>query len=178
MVQANRRFEAARTDPGSVDVYELTVGFVDLDGSTALAERLDATSYSELLAALDALVADTVAGHGGRVVKSLGDGAMFVVRDTDAACEIGAQLVASSRDLDGRPSVRVGLAAGPVTGRDGDYFGPVVHLAARIVAIAAPGTVLASDGVRARVTARDLEPVGSRSLRGFDQAVEVHRLVP
>ena len=41
--------------------------------------------------------------------------------------------------------VRVGLAVGPVLLHDGDYYGPTVNLAHRIVNIANPGTVLVSD---------------------------------
>jgi adenylate cyclase len=45
------------------------------------------------------------------------------------------------------PPARAGLACGSVVTREGDYFGPVVNLASRLVEIAKPGSVIASDDV-------------------------------
>jgi len=61
--------------------------------------------------------------------------------------------------------------------RDGDVFGPVVNLAARAVQAApagevvAPATVAAAAGIRA-------EPLGQHQLKGFDDEVELCRLLP
>ena len=47
-----------------------------------------------------------------------------------------------NRDDDGLPTLRVGLAMGPVLSRFGDVYGSVVNLAARLTALARPNSVL------------------------------------
>jgi adenylate cyclase len=75
----------------------------------------------------------------------IGDEVMFVVDDVADAARIGLDLADAYADDDLLSDVRVGLACGPVLLRDGDYFGPTVNLAHRIVNIANPGTVLVSE---------------------------------
>jgi len=58
------------------------------------------------------------------------------------------QLVDAYADDQLLPPARAGLAVGPVLARDGDYFGPVVNLAARIVDVARPSCVMVSDELR------------------------------
>ena len=83
---------------------------------------------------------------GGRTVKFIGDEVMFVASDPAACCEIALQLASLFSHHARVPPVRVGLAFGDCLSRDGDYFGPVVNLAARIVKRAGPfrGTDLPS----------------------------------
>jgi adenylate cyclase len=59
--------------------------------------------------------------------------------------------------------VRVGLASGPVLAQEGDYFGPVVNLASRLVNVAYPGTVVVSEDIHDAL-AEDPE-LGWKSLR-------------
>jgi adenylate cyclase len=72
--------------------------------------------------------------------------------------------------LDDRPDLRIGLAHGPVLHRLGDFYGSVVNLAARLTALARPGTVLVDRELAAAVAddpafwVRELRRV---SVRGF-----------
>jgi hypothetical protein len=59
--------------------------------------------------------------------------------------------------------VRVGLATGPVLARDGDYYGPVVNLASRLVTVAFPGTVVVSSDMREALA--DAPDLAWRALR-------------
>jgi hypothetical protein len=59
--------------------------------------------------------------------------------------------------------VRVGLAYGSLLTIEGDYYGPVVNLASRIVKIAIPGTVLVSDEVHTQL--EDDEELAWKQLR-------------
>jgi adenylate cyclase len=68
-----------------------------------------------------------------------------VVDNVANAARIGLDLADAYSDDELLSDVRVGLASGPVLLRDGDYFGPTVNLAHRIVNIGNPGTVLISD---------------------------------
>jgi class 3 adenylate cyclase len=73
----------------------------------------------------------------------------------------------------------VGLAAGQVAALRGDFFGPPVHLAARIVGVAPPASVLVTGDVRERVAdvpTLALVPVGPTALAGFERPVELFRL--
>ena len=98
------------------------------------------------------LVRDAAAGHGGRTVKSLGDGLMIVfasaIEAVAAAAAIQAEVATTLDDgpADGR--VRVGLHVGEPIRDEGDYFGRPVVLARRLCDAAGPGQILASDLVR------------------------------
>ncbi len=83
-------------------------------------------------------------------MKLIGDEVMFVVTDPGAGCEMALELAVRPADHPRLPSARGGLAFGDVLSRDGDYFGPVVNLAARIVKLGAPGIMLASAGASRR----------------------------
>jgi adenylate cyclase len=125
----------------------IAVGFADLVGFTTLSQMLDATELAALVDRFEAIAYEHIPERGGRVVKMIGDEVMFSADDGVAAVEIGLALAnAHTRDPD-LPEVRVGLARGPTVAWDGDLFGPTVNLAARLVNVARPGTVLVDDGL-------------------------------
>jgi adenylate cyclase len=130
---------------------DLVVGFVDLVGYTALSRMLSTRELAGLLERFEEGVADDIARHGGRLVKLIGDGAMVIADDAASACSFALDLIARFREDPDMPEVRVGLAAGSVINRRGDYFGDVVNLAARLVAVAEPSTVLVSSDLPQRV---------------------------
>ena len=73
-------------------------------------------------------------------------------------------------------AARAGVVIGPTVQRDGDVFGPFVHLAARLVGEAEVGTALVSTAVADAVRNRAgfaVTPTGERSLKGFDSPVDV-----
>jgi adenylate cyclase len=76
-------------------------------------------------------------------VKTIGDEVMFVTDTIGTAAWIAVQLRERSVADDLLPETRAGIAAGHLVAREGDYFGPVVNLAARLTELARPGTVLA-----------------------------------
>ena len=132
-------------DPDQQGTQFLTVGFVDLVGYTALSQELEQEEIAELVGRFEALAYDTVAEHGARVVKMIGDEVMFVSEDASAAALIALRLTERSAVDDVLPEARAGLACGPVVTYEGDYYGPVVNLASRMVGLARPGSVLASE---------------------------------
>jgi adenylate cyclase len=151
---------------------------VDLVGSTAIAQRLSMTELGELLTTFDRLASDLVVDHGGRLVKLIGDEVMFIATEPSTACEIALDPAAQLTADPLLPQGRGALASGEVLTRDGDYFGPVVNLAARAVKLAEPGAVLASGHVARHATddGYAFTPVGARKLKGFDEPVELFRL--
>jgi adenylate cyclase len=139
----------AGADPDAPGTVRGAVGFVDLVGYTALAEELDDEQLATLLSRFGDLAHDTVVRGGGRIVKTIGDEVMFVTDTEVAAAEIAVGLTERSTGDELLPDTRAGIAAGPLVAREGDYFGPVVNLAARLTELARPGTVLAPADVGA-----------------------------
>ncbi len=95
------------------------------------------------------------------------------------SCEIGLELASQFASSTRLPPVRVGLAFGDALSRDGDYFGSVVNLAARIVQLAAPSEVLTSAAVESELTGSRTYSFVSRGvqqLRGIREPVELFTL--
>ncbi|MGH8987406.1 MAG: adenylate/guanylate cyclase domain-containing protein [Acidimicrobiales bacterium] len=153
----------ADTKRGSGPV--LAVGFADMVGFTLLSQHLRDDELAEVVRRFEEISYDIVAAHGGRVVKTIGDEVMFVVNDPVAAARVGLDLAEAYADDDLLGDVRVGLAAGAVLVRDGDYYGSTVNLAARIVQIAEPGTVLVSDELHAFLEAGAPDELAGSPLR-------------
>ena len=129
--------------PGQSPV--LAVGFADMVGFTLLSQHLSDEELAAVVGRFEEISHEIVTSKRGRVVKMIGDEVMFVVDNVADAARIGLDLADAYADDDLLSDVRVGLACGPVLLRDGDYFGPTVNLAHRIVNIGNPGTVLMSD---------------------------------
>jgi adenylate cyclase len=156
---------------------DLCVGFVDLVGYTALANSSTAAMLRAITRFED-LTAEVVSRNGGRLVKLIGDGAMFVVDDPRDGCRLVLDLAAACEADSGLPAVRIALAAGTVVAANGDYYGDVVNLAARLVAVADPGNVVISAEVAATCDRAVIEVLPARTIKGFDQPVTAYRLRP
>lgn len=148
------------------------VGFVDIVGSTTLSRRLSASELADVVDRFEEVAHAIATNGGGRVVKFIGDEVMFVTGDAASACEIALSLIEA---FAGDPSVtpRAGLAQGELLDRGGDYYGPVVNLAARLAELAVPSEVLVSMDVAGNLEGSGLhrESAGRRLLRGFDEPV-------
>jgi len=152
------------------------IAFMDLSGFTRLTEQSGDEAAAELATKLRDLVTETSQLYGGRVVKLLGDGVMFYFSAPGLAVACAVDLVERVADL-GLPPARVGVQAGPVVFRDGDYFGRTVNVASRIVNYARPREVLVGEEVAAHdpppgVAYRD---VGPTMLKGLREPVRVFR---
>lgn len=154
---------AAARDSGSGPV--LAVGFADMVGFTLLSQHLADDELAAVVRRFDEISYDIVGAWGGRVVKTIGDEVMFVASEPVAAARIGVGLAEAYGDDELLGDVRVGIAFGSVLVRDGDYFGPTVNLASRIVGIAEPGTVLVSDELHAALVDRAPDEFTGRPLR-------------
>ena len=175
LIAARRTILGDAADAG-YETQRMCVGFVDLVGSTALAQRLPTREFGAVLTEFENLAADTINAAGGRVIKLIGDEVLFTSRDELTAFKIALDLTRQLAEHPRVPAVRAGVAAGDVLLRDGDVFGPVVNLAARAVKLAEPGDVVAPPTVAA-AAGLQAESLGSRVLKGFDGAIEVCRVV-
>jgi adenylate cyclase len=142
-IQRSMMLRSHGLSPGQSPV--LAVGFADMVGFTLLSQHLTDEELAAVVRRFEEISHDVVTSARGRVVKMIGDEVMFVVDSVADAARIGLSMADAYADDDLLSDVRVGLACGPVLLRDGDYFGPTVNLAHRIVNIGNPGTVLMSD---------------------------------
>ncbi len=143
----------------------IAVGFADMVGFTVLSQHLGDEELAAVVARFEELAHDTVVALGGRVVKMIGDEVMFVVQMATNAAQIGLSLAEAYAGDDLLSDVRVALAFGPVLVQDGDFYGPVVNLASRLVGVAHPGTVLVSDEFRTTLGEEGDNEFDTRALR-------------
>ena len=146
------------------------VGFADIVGYTTTTRHADIDELSALLEAFEKDASDTIAANHGRVVKTVGDEVLFVADSASDAAEIALLLAAPDRAGNGLPTLRVGLAMGQVLSRFGDVYGSVVNLAARLTALARPGTVLVDRELADALRDEDgyqLRPRRPTAVRGY-----------
>jgi adenylate cyclase len=150
--------------------------FLDVTGYTRLTEERGDEAAADLAASLGTLVRSSSQKHGGQPVKWLGDGVMFYFPDPGSAVLAALDMVdgVARHEL---PPAHVGIHAGPVVFREGDYFGRTVNIAARIAEYARPGEVLVSQEVvdaaaGTPVAFTDIEPV---ELKGVSGTLRLHR---
>jgi adenylate cyclase len=146
------------------------VGFADLVGYSRLANRLDPQQLPELIARFEQAAYQHVSQAGGRVVKLIGDAALFVAPDPSSAATAALGLRDSARDDPLLPNMRIGMASGPVVAIEGDIFGDTVNRASRLSDISHPGTVLVDDALGHALDGRDdlvVRPLRPRKLKGL-----------
>jgi adenylate cyclase len=174
---AVRRLAHAYIDTASQGWARLAIGFVDLVGYTALSASIAPSQLNALVDDFERFAAEVIARHDARLVKLIGDAVMFAAVDADAACEIALSLVEHFADGHNEVTPRGALALGEMLVRAGDYYGPVVNLAARAGDLAVPHEVLVSeDIVRTASEAFAFEPAGRRKLKGFTEPVTLASL--
>lgn len=151
-----------------------TVLFTDVVDSTALRSALGDTEADDLDASLRRLYDQAVAGHGGTIVKSLGDGIMATFEGAAHGIAAAIEIQARIRDRNTRHpeiSIRIGVSTGDVsTSDDGDHSGTPVVEAARLCGAARPGQILIADVVRVLAGSRstdDLVELGAREYKGL-----------
>jgi len=160
-----------------------TVLFTDVEGSTALTERLGDAKAREVLRNHERIVREALRAHGGAEVKAMGDGFMASFSSATRAleCAIAMQRAFAAHD-DEHPEtpirVRIGLNAGEPIAEGEDLFGTAVIMAARIAAQAKGGEILASDVVRQLVAGKGFlfADRGDVALRGFEDPVRLYEM--
>src|SRR5271165_219874 len=171
----------------------LAVLFCDLVGSTSMSAKLDPEDWSQLLGGyLDAASA-AVTQMGGHVAKKLGDGIMAlfghpIAQENDAERAVRAALAIqlalaelNRKNLGSvRPELvaRIGIAAGAVVvDSSGEIFGDAPNIAARVQALAEPGTVLVTARVQRQVAGLFVvEDRGAHALKGVAEPTALFRI--
>jgi hypothetical protein len=135
----------------------------------------------QALARHDEILRGAVEAHGGHVVKTTGDGlhAVFGAATDAVNAARDAQLAVAEEHwgVEGGLRVRMGLHSGEATARDGDYFGPALNRAARLMAAGHGGQVLLSQATAQLVDDVVLRDLGEHRLRDLERAEHVFQLM-
>jgi adenylate cyclase len=163
---------------------EGAIVFTDIVGFTEFTALEGDEAALKLLAIQDRVVED-ILGNDGRVVKSLGDGLLIWFEDPTKAIRASLTLQSRFEEESFEENlplwVRIGVHFGSPARRGEDLIGHDVNVAARIVALAAPGEVLVSEACTQQVggTASELEfeEVGPVLMKGIPDPVSIYRAV-
>ncbi len=158
-----------------------TLLFTDVEGHTAMMQRLGDAVGRELLRHHERVTRDALQRYGGDEVKTLGDGflASFASAQRALECAVALQRAFQQPGPGGETvRIRVGVNAGEPIAEDDDLFGASVIAAARIAAQAKGGEILTSLVVRELVAGKgfSFSDRGHAELRGFDEPVRIYEL--
>jgi class 3 adenylate cyclase len=163
----------------------VTFWFTDIEGSTRMWDQ-HPNEMRVALEAHDALIREAVENAGGFVFATGGDG--FCVAFQRASAALQAALLAQKALTEfswpeaARLRVRMGLHTGEAVERDGDYFGPSVNRAARLLTVAGGDQIVVSAATAALIADRlppgvRLVDAGTFTLRGLEHADHLFQLV-
>jgi class 3 adenylate cyclase len=175
---------------------QLTVMFCDLVGSTALSTRHDPEDLRELVGGYHRAVAETVGRFDGFVAKYMGDGLLIYFGypqahedDAERAVRAGLAVIEAVGGLaTAEPlNVRLGIASGLVVvgdligagaAQERGVVGETPNLAARLQALAAPGTLVIAESTRRQIGALfDHDDLGPQALAGFAEPQPAWRVI-
>ena len=162
----------------------LSILFVDVSDSVRLYESLgDAAAFREVHDYLT-VFKDVVAEYKGRVVKTIGDGALCAFEDADAAvlaaCEMHARVQAKQSVQERKIAIRIGLHHGAVLLTDDDVFGDTVNTAARMAQLAAAGQIISTAETIERLSAQQRNTtrrLDALAVKGKHEAVTVFEVL-
>lgn len=164
---------------------QATVVFTDLHGSTAVFEALGNVRATETVTQITTWIGKQCETHGGRVVKTLGDGVLAMFPDGQSAVKavVDLQRIHYKRvartPSDVRMPIRIGVASGDVEIVAGDCYGDAVNVAARLCDLCGPNQIWANAAALSAVdeghgvTFRILGPI---SIRGRAEPCTVYQI--
>jgi class 3 adenylate cyclase len=143
-----------------------TVMFSDIVGSTERTAEIGDSRWGEELDRHDGMAHQCVDAHGGRFIRTMGDGFLATFDGPGRAIQSGLAIRDGARRIG--VDVRIGLHTGEVETRDDDVGGIAVNLGARVGALAGPGEVLVSGTVKDLVAGSgiEFEDRGEHELKG------------
>ena len=161
-----------------------TVVFADLSGSTRVFEAMGNVRATQTVMQIIRSISSDCEAHGGRVVKTLGDGLFAIFSDSSNAI---AAVIALQRGhctrvdpwpIPLRMQLQIGVARGEVVELAGDCYGDAVNLASRLSDLAGPGQIWASEAVMATLAAGEVRHrnLGAIAIRGKNEMPVIYRL--
>lgn len=134
----------------SVRQGTVTLVFTDIEESTKMTAQLGDEAWAKVIQWHDATIRSIVEGGGGKLVKTLGDGAMAAFESVREAARSALEIQRAFAQRTETPELRarIGMHVGDVVVTEDDYLGSTVNKAARIAAAAKGGQVVASSSAR------------------------------
>jgi adenylate cyclase len=173
-----RRMAILHGQDTTYDTVTASVGFADLVASTVWSRSRTPRELADALGEFERLAQAAVSGRA-RLVKTIGDEVMFFAPTPGEACRTALDLVRAVAEEPRLPALRAGLAHGRVVALDGDLYGPVVNLAARLVHQAEAGQAVVDAAlVAAEDTGLGFRALAPRQVAGFDEPVTPYLLAP
>lgn len=157
-----------------------TFVFTDIVDSTPLSLELGEQAWHAAITAHFESIEAVVESEGGSVVKTLGDGGMFVFDSGSAALRAAARIQRTvTESADPKMMVRVGVHTGDVVQTEDDYVGVTVAKAARVATAADGGQILVSTSTAGMVNSSEFEfgspiTVELKGLQGSHQLQPLH----
>jgi class 3 adenylate cyclase/tetratricopeptide (TPR) repeat protein len=198
----SRDLQTAGVGEPEAERRQLTVMFCDLQGSTALSQQLDPEELRDVLRGYQDVCAQAISRFEGHIAKYLGDGLLAYFGypqahedDPQRAVRAGLSIVEEMQGLNARLredknielAVRLGIHTGlVVAGEMGGgetreamaIVGDTPNIAARLQEAAGPNSLVVSDVTFRLIEGFFLcEGLGSRSLKGISQPMELFRVV-
>jgi adenylate cyclase len=169
LAAAVARMDSLRAIDADPHTTDLTVGFADIVGFTALSNEVTRDRIGDIVEIFEARCGDVISRQQGRLIKSMGDAVLFVNDDPMAAFATAEGIINVIGRDPRMPDVRVGLASGGVVLRLGDVFGPPVNLAARLTQVARRNRIIVDHATADLLPADQIEsrPLPPRPVRGF-----------
>lgn len=125
---------------------EVTVCFVDMVGFTRLGAQIEPQELGSMASRLAGLATDLIVPPV-RLIKTIGDAAMYVSPEPAPLVSVALSLLDAAHEAD-LPTLRAGVARGTALERAGDFYGHAVNLASRVTGVARPGSVLCTQEIR------------------------------
>jgi adenylate cyclase len=150
----------------------------DVVGYSAMMQRAEEATYAEFERLKRDLIAPSLSRHGGRLIKTTGDGALAEFASPLAAVRCATEMQDHLDEGSGPFKLRIGLNLGDViVGQDGDLYGDGINIAVRLEGIADPGGILMSEKVYSEVEGKldvGFEDRGEQQLKNITKPVRAY----
>jgi class 3 adenylate cyclase len=155
----------------------------DIGGSTSRFRELLAADLQTLLSNHLNFIAHHSAEHGGRIIKSAGDGYWLEFSSATGAARAAIEMqealrLAQPSRGDDRLAIRIVIALGDIALQDGDFIGDAFALATRIEAVTPPDEIYLAAAARLALASADVPTtlVNNFTFKGFDEPIPVYRI--
>ena len=157
----------------------------DIAGYSRLMGRDEEGTLAQLKALRKSLIDPKIEQHRGRIVKTIGDGALveFASAVDAVRCAVDIQRAMAERNSDipddRRIEFRIGINVGDIILDEGDIYGDGVNIAARVETLAPPGAVCLSDNAYQQIKGKltlDINDMGEQQLKNIAQPVRVYNV--
>lgn len=164
---------------------QTTVVFTDLFGSTSVFESLGNATATQAVTQITNWIAKLVHTHGGRVVKTLGDGVLALFEDNRSAINAVVEMQRKHQKrlgqmpLANRMPIRIGMASGNVEIVAGDCYGDAVNVAARLSDLSGPHQIWVNSAALDRADEAEgvrFRMLGPISIRGRAEPCTVYQI--